>query len=121
MQSVVEKYIYIKQENIWLLKSLLLIHIDLLKEFGADHPAHQVVEDTYKYLLYFAGKGRNPPPFPISWLHHANISKVYFDSDGRSPNWKKKEAQDQGIKRSMPPITSGPTLLPVVVTRDTVQ
>ncbi len=92
-QSVAEFHINFKLENIWTLESFPSICVDLFKEFGVNRSTHVEVEDTYKYLLSFAGKSRTIKPFSSHWPHKVNINKIFFDSDGKSDGCQKRKRE----------------------------
>ena len=98
--GVAEEYFKIKPEGIWLLDSLPIIFSDLLKQFGADQPAHQDLKDAYKYLIALAGKGHHPAPFPACWLHDLKAHKVYLDSIGESLSCKKRKRKIKEEKKA---------------------
>ncbi len=94
-QSVAKQHIGIKPEKIWLSERLPPIHIDLLKEFGTQHSAEADVEEAYKFLLSFAGKGRTLKPYPSHWPQHILAAEAYFNSNGKSIGFKKRKRDIQ--------------------------
>ena len=81
-------------------ESLPTIRTDLLQQFGIDFPAHQDVEDVYRYLLAFAGKMCPAGPIVAHWLCALEVHKVYYDSNGESPSCKKRKREIKEGKKS---------------------